>query len=121
MNSFFDKILKNKDIRLTIYLSSVWTPFSAVRLRATVSPNTDHIPSNNYVDWRMSMGEASERWEDFFERQGSGFQVPELRVAGLPVIRPRALCPRLRFGHIIALLGLAVPASAGAVVYFTGG
>jgi hypothetical protein len=37
------------------------------------------------------------------------------------VVRPGPLRPRLRFGHVTALLGLAVPAGAGAVVHFTGG
>jgi hypothetical protein len=41
--------------------------------------------------------------------------------ASFSVVRSGALCPRFCLGHITALLGLAVPASAGAVVDLTGG
>jgi hypothetical protein len=44
-----------------------------------------------------------------------------LRGASLPVVGPGALCPCLRFGHVAALLGLAIPARARAVVDLAGG
>ena len=40
-----------------------------------------------------------------------------LRAAGLPEVRAGALCLCLRLRHIAALFGLAVPASAGAVIH----
>lgn len=43
-----------------------------------------------------------------------------LRATSLSMIRPRTLRACFGFGHVIAFLRLAVPASAGAVVDFTG-
>src|SRR6516165_10229859 len=39
-----------------------------------------------------------------------------LQSASLSVVRPNALCPRFCFGHVAAVLGLAVPAIAEAVI-----
>src|SRR5262249_47046239 len=37
------------------------------------------------------------------------------------VVWSSTLCPRFRFGHVTAMLGLAIPAITGAVVHFTRG
>src|SRR5262249_51864133 len=44
-----------------------------------------------------------------------------LRGASLPVVRLNALLLSLRLGHVSALLGLAVPSGAGAVIHLATG
>ena len=44
-----------------------------------------------------------------------------LRSANLSVVWPSALLLSLRLGHVAALLGLAVPSGAGAVIHFAAG